>query len=135
VRVPGGPYVGSMKSRRRILVADDSPVVRKMLCELFEDHPSLEICDEAADGREAVDKAIQHRPELIILDLSMPVMNGIEAAKLICAVLPKVPIILFTMHAESIKNADIEIFGINRVVSKRDMETLVGHAEELALAA
>jgi CheY-like chemotaxis protein len=67
-------------ARKRILVADDNATIRKMLCRLFADHETLEICDEAVNGAEAVEMAAKLRPQLVILDLSMPVMNGIEAA-------------------------------------------------------
>ena len=66
---------------RTIVVADDNPVIRKMLCVLFEAEEDYDLCAEASNGREAIDLAIKHRPDLIILDLSMPVMNGYEAAK------------------------------------------------------
>jgi two-component system, NarL family, response regulator NreC len=120
-----------MKSRRRILVADDSQLIRKMLCELFKGHESLEICDEAADGQEAVEKAQKHQPDLIILDLSMPKMNGLQAAMAIRRILPNVPIILFTMYANVIRQADAEVLGITRIVSKMEPHSVIGHCEEL----
>ena len=120
-----------MKTRRRILVADDNSLIRKMLCELFKNHESLEICDEAVDGQEAVEKAKKHQPDLIILDLSMPKMDGLQAATAICKFLPSVPIILFTMYANVIQQTDAEVSGITRVVSKNEPHTIVRHCEEL----
>jgi two-component system, NarL family, response regulator len=116
------------------LVADDNAAIRKMLGHLFAGHPTLEVCDEAVNGQDAVAKVIEHRPELVILDLTMPVMNGIDAAKAICDVQPDACIILFTMHADSIREADLAPYGINRVVSKNDVENLVRYAEELVPA-
>jgi CheY-like chemotaxis protein len=118
-----------MKTRRRILVADDNALIRKMLCELFKGHETLEICDEAQDGLEAVEKAKKHQPDLIILDLSMPQMDGLQAAIAICKILPNVPIILFTLFANVIRQTDAS--GITRVVSKNEPHTIIGHCEEL----
>jgi CheY-like chemotaxis protein len=120
-----------MKFRRRILVADDNPLIRKTLCDLFKEHESLEICDEAVDGQDAVQKAEDLRPDLIILDLSMPKMDGVQAATAICKFLPNVPIILFTMYAQEIRQTETELAGISRVVSKNEPDTIVGHCEEL----
>ncbi len=124
-----------MRLPRRILVADDNALIRKMLCELFKGHESLEICDEAVDGQEAVEKAKKHRPDLIILDLSMPKTDGLQAALAICKILPGVPIILFTMYANVIRQTEAAVAGINRVVSKNEPHTLVRHCEELLSAA
>jgi CheY-like chemotaxis protein len=120
-----------MAVRRRILVADDNTVIRKTLCHLFADHATLEICDEAVNGQDAVEKAIKHRPHLIILDLSMPIMNGLQAAEAIRSVLPNVPIILFTLYAEAIRESRVSSSGITRVVSKLEIPSIVGHAEDL----
>jgi CheY-like chemotaxis protein len=120
---------------KRILVADDSPHIRKALCRMFEDHAYLEICAEAENGQIAVDKALQLKPDLIILDLAMPIMNGLEAARILNGIMPAVPKILFTLHAQAILEADIESAGIHRVVSKSDMEQLMRHAEDLVKAA
>jgi CheY-like chemotaxis protein len=121
--------------KKRILVADDNPLIRKMLCKIFSDHEALEICDEALNGQEAIDKAEQHRPDLIILDLAMPVLDGLKAAEAICEFLPGVPIILFTLHAQTLKDFDLKRSGITRVVPKTEMVSLVDHAEELLLVA
>jgi CheY-like chemotaxis protein len=121
-------------SRKRILVADDNTIIRKMLCEMFAHHATLEICDEAVNGAEAVEMAAKVRPDLVILDLSMPVMNGIEAAARISKMHPGVPIILFTQHTEKFYAMLGLAPGIRRVVSKEKAHTLVGHAEELATA-
>jgi CheY-like chemotaxis protein len=117
--------------KKRILVADDNPLIRKMLCKIFGGHESLEICDEAVDGREAIEKAERHQPDLIILDLAMPVMDGLKAAQAICKFLPGVPIILFTLHAKTISDFDLKDSGITLVVPKTEMVSLVEHAEEL----
>lgn len=101
---------------------------------MFANQATLEICDEVENGAEAVEMAVRFRPHLVILDLSMPVMNGIEAAARIFKIHPGVPIILFTQHAEKFHAMLGSAPGISPVVSKDKAETLVGHAEELAAA-
>jgi len=68
-------------SALRILVADDHEVVRRGLCDLLKSHAGWEVCAEAADGREAVDKAQQLKPHIVILDIGMPNLNGLSAAR------------------------------------------------------
>ncbi|MGA8555516.1 MAG: response regulator [Candidatus Acidiferrales bacterium] len=92
------------------------------------------ICDEAINGLDAVHKAIHHRPDVIILDLSMPVLNGLEAAAKIAKLLPEAAIILFTAYAETFKDVDTRAMGITKVVSKDDPD-LVKHIEELLVVA
>ena len=123
------------KPSKKILIADDNPYLRKALCRLFETHAFLEVCAEAVNGREAVEKAIAMKPDLIILDLSMPVMNGLEAARILNELMPEVPKILFTLHAQALMMADLKTAGIDRVVSKSDMMDLIGHSENLVKAA
>jgi chemotaxis response regulator CheB len=107
---------------RTILVADDSPLMRKILCEIFEAEEDYDICAEATNGQEAIDLALKHRPELIILDLSMPVMNGVEASRELKRILPTVPIILFSQYADVGNGltavADLQV---DRIVSKAEV--------------
>jgi YesN/AraC family two-component response regulator len=65
---------------KKILVADDNPIIRKTLRRLLEAQEHYELCVEAQNGEESIALSIKHRPDLIILDLEMPVMNGIDAA-------------------------------------------------------
>jgi CheY-like chemotaxis protein len=123
-----------MAPRRRILVADDNPLMRKMLCKMFANHETLEICEEAVDGQHAVEKARWCNPDLVILDFSMPVLNGLEAAKLIRQILPKVPIILFTQHAGLFNATNPHPASITRVVSKSEPHTLPAHAVDVLSA-
>ena len=83
----------------RILIADDSKMIRRSLRSFLEANPNWQVCDEAIDGREAVQKTKQLIPDLIILDLAMPVMNGLHAARKISQLLPSVPIVLYSMYA------------------------------------
>lgn len=112
-------------------MADDHPLIRKMLCQLFEREEDYDICAEAENGQEAIDLALKHRPDLIILDFVLPVLNGLEAARQLKKILPNVPIILFTQHATGMTPAKSG-GNIDRVVSKSNPESLMGHVRSLA---
>ena len=82
----------------RILVADDHEVMRLGIRNLLEAQDSWMVCAEASNGKEAVDKTFQSHPDVVILDITMPTMNGLEAASHISATHPEIPIILFSLH-------------------------------------
>jgi DNA-binding NarL/FixJ family response regulator len=82
----------------RILVADDHEVVRRGLCSLVEAQPEWQVCGEAADGREAVEKAQALKPDAAILDIGMPSLNGLEATRQILRTDPHVRILILTLH-------------------------------------
>jgi DNA-binding NarL/FixJ family response regulator len=84
----------------RMIIADDHLVVREGLVTLIEDEPDLQVVAQAATGREAVHLARQHRPELALLDITMPDMSGLEATRRIAAILPETKILILTMHEE-----------------------------------
>jgi len=82
----------------RLLIADDHAVVRAGLRALLESRKGWQVCAEAADGRDAVEKAAKFNPDVIILDIGMPLLNGVEAARRIHKALPKAEILILTMH-------------------------------------
>jgi DNA-binding NarL/FixJ family response regulator len=82
----------------RILVADDHEVVRRGLCALLQAQPDWEICGEAADGREALEKAQKLRPDVVILDIGMPSLNGLEATRQILRLNPQTRVLILTLH-------------------------------------
>ena len=116
---------------KRVLVADDNPMIRKMLCKLFEREDDYDICAEAENGQEAIELALKHRPDLIILDFAMPVLNGLDVARKLKKIMPEVPIILFSQHAAGITLVETNV-NIDRVVSKGDPASLMGHVRSLA---
>ena len=82
----------------RILLADDHEIVRRGLRGLLEAHPDWEVCAEAENGREAVDRARESRPDVAVLDLSLPELNGLEATRRIRRESPNTEVLVFTVH-------------------------------------
>jgi DNA-binding NarL/FixJ family response regulator len=114
-----------------VLLVDDSRLVRKALRRIFET-AGFEICGEADNGDQAVKEAPALKPDLIILDLSMPGLNGLQAAPLLRRSLPNVPIILFTIYPSVIVQHNAHTAGVTSVVSKDNpITSLVSEAEKL----
>jgi DNA-binding NarL/FixJ family response regulator len=103
---------------KRILLVDDNSIVRRQLRFYLETATGFEVSGEAINGRDAIEKAQELSPDLIILDFTMPVMNGLEAAKTLRAMMPEVPLILFTVHRSANLDSDASVAGINAVISK-----------------
>jgi DNA-binding NarL/FixJ family response regulator len=85
-------------SRLHILIVDDHEVVRRGLRVLIEAHPGWEVCGEAMTGRQAVEKTKKLRPEVVVMDISMPELNGLEATRQILKVAPRTGVLILTMH-------------------------------------
>jgi DNA-binding NarL/FixJ family response regulator len=130
---PNRPCEGRFVNKL-ILVADDNIIMRDAVCMLFEFEEGLEVCEQAVNGQDAVEKAEQCRPDLIILDFSMPVMNGIDAARTLKAMMPTVPIILFTIHANEMLSEAAAEAGIDTIISKTNMPYLIERTRALLLA-
>jgi len=110
---------------RRILIVDDSAYVRRSMRALFAGQRDFEICGEAADGQDGIEKAEKLNPDLIILDLSMPVMNGLDAARALRLTRPAIPIILYSLYSDEAVLAEAIAAGIRAVVSKADIDDLI----------
>ena len=82
----------------RILIADDHDVVRDGLRRLLEAQPNCEVVAEAADGKEAIAKALEVKPDIAVVDYSLPLVNGLEVTRQIRSRLPKTEVLIFTMH-------------------------------------
>jgi two-component system, NarL family, response regulator DesR len=116
----------------RILIADDQKLVRKMLKTLLETHADWQVCAEAANGLEATQKAAELQPDMIILDLAMPEMDGLHAAREILSNNPAVPILLHTNHAFSSLALEAKKNGIREVINKSASEQeLISAVESL----
>lgn len=114
-----------------VLIVDDHVAVRKALRSLF-DLNGFTVCGEAVNGQDAVEKAQRLHPDLIVLDLSMPVMDGFEAARELANLLPELPLIILTNDAGAIGEEDARKLGIRRVLSKREpVQQLIDEVREL----
>jgi DNA-binding NarL/FixJ family response regulator len=82
----------------RILIVDDHEIVRMGVRLLLSGHPDWELCGEASDGRQAIEKVVELGPDVVILDLTMPELNGFQAAQMIRRLTPSAKIIFFSMH-------------------------------------
>ena len=122
---------GRERDSTTALVVDDNTVVRKILASAFLSS-GFETCGEAENGREAIEVAKRINPDVITLDLSMPVMNGLQAAAELRKIFPKTPIILFTLYADSLSEKDATKAGVDLVVLKTTpLSTLIEKAIEL----
>ena len=97
---------------------------------MIEGHEDWDVCAEAEDGVQAVNRAKQFKPDLIILDLAMPELNGIEAARQISKALPGVPMLMLTLYASPLVEKEAEKVGVQRVISKSTNYMLVSAIEE-----
>ena len=121
---------------KHILIADDSHIIRKSLRAYLDSESELQVCGEAVDGLDAIEKTRLLSPDLIILDVSMPRMGGMEAAPVIRSMNDTVAIILYTIHAEAISASAAAAAGITAVVSKtaniselsRHVQSILFHA-------
>lgn len=84
----------------RILLVDDHPLVRRALRDILDKEPDLQVIDEAGNGLQAVEMTEQHRPDIVIMDISMPVLNGVEATKRIKASNPLTSVLILTVHTD-----------------------------------
>jgi CheY-like chemotaxis protein len=113
---------------RTVLLVDDFASIREILRNIFE-RAGFSVCAEAENGAEAIVLAEMHKPDLIILDHSMPVMGGLETAPTLRRILPNTAIILFTLYADSVLPGDAAASGICTVVAKGDLDTLMTAAQ------
>jgi CheY-like chemotaxis protein len=103
---------------KRVLIADDHEMMRKMVCSMFLAE-GFEV-SYAKDGAEAVQKALDVQPDLVVLDLAMPVMNGLEAARKLKILIPSLPVLMFKNYLGSMVEHEARAAGITAVVSKSD---------------
>jgi len=114
----------------RILIADDHAVIREALRGLISQHSDWQLCGEARNGREAVELAKSLRPDVVVLDLSMPELNGLEATRQIRKLLPKAEVLAFTMHETEDLVSQVIAAGARGYLLKSDAMAHLAHAIE-----
>jgi DNA-binding NarL/FixJ family response regulator len=125
------PTSGKVSLPKSILIVDDSPAIRKSLQLTLEDH-GWQVCGEAVNGRDGVEKALQLKPDLVVLDLAMPVINGIEAAQELRRLLPSVTMLMFTSFETDGLKQLASAAGVNAIVSKsHSVDVLVSSVKQL----
>ncbi len=117
---------------KTVLIVDDNEIIRRGLRELFTAEPDFDMCGEAENGREAIEKAQELHPDLIVLDLSMPVMNGTDAARVLRNLRPTLPLIIFSEYSDALSEAEARSAGVSALVSKSEhVSVLVAKARAL----
>ena len=106
-------------ARKRILIVDDQAALLKVLRTSLEHH-GFTVCGEAENGVDAIGRAVATRPDLVILDVAMPGLNGIEVASILQSLLPNVPIILHTIYGDRVGKSLKTLVGIKAVVAKSE---------------
>jgi DNA-binding NarL/FixJ family response regulator len=104
----------------RILLADDHEAVRRGLRALIETQEQWKVCGEAEDGRDAVEKTKTLKPDMVILDISMPTLSGFGAARLIKELCPGTPILVYSMHRSQAFLEEARRIGVTGYISKAD---------------
>ena len=118
---------------KSVLIVDDTEAIRRGLRELFASEVDFEVCGEAENGREAIEKAQELHPDLIVLDLSMPVMNGIDAARVLRRLMPTaLKVIIFSEYSDVFSEEEARSAGVSALVSKSEhVSVLVAKARAL----
>jgi DNA-binding NarL/FixJ family response regulator len=108
------------KVPKRIMIVDDGPEVRQVIRAVFEARTDYEICGEASNGAEAIEKALALKPDLLLLDVAMPMLNGVEVASVLTGSMPQMPIVIYTMYNELLGLSLATAVGAKAVISKAD---------------
>src|SRR5215831_13799672 len=116
----GEGFMGAV-SLWAVLVVDDNPSVRQLICELFARESDFRVCGEAENGRDAILKAQELRPDLVVTDLSMPLMNGLEETCALKKLMPAVPVIIYSAHMDSFVEKEARSAGASAVVAKAEV--------------
>src|SRR5712672_381013 len=129
---PKNAQPGKQKPTPTLLICDDNPNIRYLLRSFVETRTPFEVCGEAEHGVDAIEKAKKLQPDLILLDLSMPIMTGAEAAVILKRTLPQMKIILFSMHLDDVSKSLGTAIGVDLMLSKSDsIHKLADHLHAL----
>jgi DNA-binding NarL/FixJ family response regulator len=116
---------------KTILLADDKPLVGQALYRLLATEENCDLQVQAADGKSAISLAQERKPDLVILDLSIPRRNGLETARELKKIMPSVLIILFTLHADAVDESVARDWCVDSVVLKGDFKRLINDVRRL----
>lgn len=114
----------------KILIVDDDASFRRMLHQIFTYEPDFEVCGEAENGKEAVEKVLELQPDVVVLDVLMPVMNGLEAARILRLTMPTLPLILNSATVDPVIEQQARTIGISEIVPK-SAEALIQKARQI----
>src|ERR1700745_1521512 len=103
---------GEMRMSKAIMIVDDNALIREGLCEILQREGDFDVCGTAANGKEAIEKAQQLHPDAIVLDLSMPGMNGLEAAGVLKKLMPSVVLIIYSVSQSEVVEQQSRLVGI-----------------------
>jgi DNA-binding NarL/FixJ family response regulator len=113
-----GTKTKAISRNLRILIADDQPTIRRIVRSTLEKIPHFEVCGEAVDGAKAIEEAQKLKPDVVVLNVTMPVLNGFEAAREIKAILPELAIVILSAHADQCFIEAAKKIGIRAYVAK-----------------
>ncbi len=117
----------------RVVVADDHPVIRRMVRSTLNQHPHFEVCGEAENGAEAIEQVKLSRPDVVVLNVTMPLLNGFEAALEIKKQVPKTAIVILSTHADRHFAAEAQKIGVRAYISKSQIGRSLVNALEAAV--
>lgn len=109
-----------VQSQLRVLVVDDHQLIREGVRSIFSGNERFAVCGEAVDGRQAIEEFQRLRPDVVLLDVTMPVMSGLEAAAELRRVSPETKIVILTMHDNPQIRAEAKKVGANAFITKSD---------------
>jgi DNA-binding NarL/FixJ family response regulator len=118
-------------ARIRVVVADDHPIVRGMVRSALQQHPHFEVCGEAENGADAIEEVKRARPDVVVLNVTMPLVNGFEAAREIKKQIPETAIVILSSHADVHFVAEAKKLGVRTYVSKSKIGQALVDAVEL----
>ena len=114
-----------MRRSVSVLIADDNSVVRRLLRDVFNSQPDFRVCGEAGNGREAITKAQELHPDLIVMDISMPGINGLDAARELQKLMPDVPILMLSVYVGRLAEQEDRFGGIWALVPKSEKTAVI----------
>jgi DNA-binding NarL/FixJ family response regulator len=118
--------------RIRVLLADDQPMIRKMVRSTLQRHPHIEVCAEVENGRQAVEQTKELKPDVVLLNITMPILNGFQAASEIKRQVPQSAIVILSTHADKHFVEEARKLGVRTYVSKSKIGEALVEAVEAA---